>query len=145
RRRSARRGWRRSEAAGLSSLQRVGPEIGAANAGVGAYFRRRPCRNRPTAIEHLDALAQVHDQRHVVLDHQDAALVSRPDIDNELAQLVGFGDGEADRRFVEQKKPRLDGERARQSDAALLAVAQTGGKTMRFLYQLEFVKDGQCA
>ena len=118
-----------------ASLQRVGAEIGAANAGIGADFRRCAGCDRPAAVEDVDALAEVHHQGHVVLDHQDAAIVFGPDVDDEVAQLVRFGRREAGRRFVEQKEARIDRERAGKADAPLLAVAESGRGTMRLLGQ----------
>ena len=123
----------RREAARPRSLQPFGAEIGAADAGIGADFRRRAGCDRPAAVEHVDALAEIHHQRHVVLDHQHAATVLGPDVEDELAQLVGLGRGQAGRRFVEQKETRIDRERAGKADAALLAVAETGRRAMRLL------------
>src|SRR4051794_649360 len=48
---------------------------------------RRSHRNRLAVIEHGDALANAHDQLHVVLDEQDADLKAVADEADELHQL----------------------------------------------------------
>ena len=76
-----------------------------------------------------------------MLDHQHAATVFRSDVEDQLAQLVRFGGRKPGGWLVEQQEVRIDGERARQPDAAFFAVAETGGETMCFLAQPQVAED----
>ena len=58
-------------------------------------------------------------------------------VQDELAQLFGFGRRKPGGRLVEQEKARIDGERARKPDAPLLAIAQAGRRPMRLVGELQ--------
>ena len=75
------------------------------------------------AVEDMDSLAQIHHKRHVVLDHQNPAIVFRSDVENEIAQFLGFGRSKTRCGFVEKEEVWIDGESTRKTDAAFLAVA----------------------
>ena len=47
-------------------------EVGGGDVEVGADLRAASLGERPALVEHVDAVADVHDQRHVVVDQQDA-------------------------------------------------------------------------
>ncbi len=80
--------------------------------------------DHPSAVQHDDAVAEPHDQRHVVVDHQqaDSGLVAKP---REIAQeLVGFGRVHSGRRLVEQQVARPERQRPRDLEPALGAVVE---------------------
>jgi len=70
----------------------------------------------------MDALAEIHHQRHVVLDDEDAAIVFGPDANDNITQFFGLGGGEPGRRLVEEEKARICRQRAGKTNPPLLAV-----------------------
>ena len=60
---------------------------------------------------------------------------------DQVAELVGFGRREAGGRLVEEEEARIDGERPRKADAALLAVAQAGGEPVGLRGEPELGED----
>src|SRR5438876_2034745 len=55
--------------------ERALPEIGGSDVEVAADLPRRPLRERAAVVEHLDPVADLHDQRHVVIDQEHAGRV----------------------------------------------------------------------
>ena len=79
----------------------VGAEIGAAHVRVAGDLGRRADRNRSSLLEHLNAIAQFHDQGHVVLDHEDAAAKLAPDFGYRGGKLSRFLFAHAGGGFIE--------------------------------------------
>jgi hypothetical protein len=73
--------------------------------------------------EHVDAVGHVHHQPHVVLDEQDRGAVLA-NVLQQLAQRQGFGCIHPGRRFVQGEQFWLGCKRARDFQAALVAVGQ---------------------
>ena len=103
-------------------------EIGADDVRVLAHVGRRSFRDLPPEVEHDDAVGDLHDQAHVVLDQQDghAAIVpDRPDEPGERGDLLVV---QSRGRLVEQQEIRAPGQRARELDALERAEGQAGGR-----------------
>src|SRR5581483_2457915 len=81
-------------------------------------LRRRALRDLLAKVQHGDALAHLHDYRHVVLDEHDtdAEVADAPDVAGQLAALLLVAAG---RRLVEQEHLRPAGEGARDFRLAL--------------------------
>ena len=78
-------------------------------------------------IEHHDAVGEIHDEAHVVLhqQHRHAAVAQLPQQGREPLLLHV---PQAGGRLVEQQQHRIDAERARDLDDALLAERQAAGE-----------------
>jgi hypothetical protein len=74
-------------------------------------------------VEHRDGVADAHHHVHVVLDedHGDAVVA---DLADDGHQLLDVGRGQAGGRLVEQQQLRVERQRARDLQQALLAVGQ---------------------
>src|SRR4051795_10142513 len=58
-----------------SEVSATATQIRVRDVDVAPHLVRRPLRERPPLVEHLDPVAHLHDQRHVVVDQQDAGAV----------------------------------------------------------------------
>ena len=74
--------------------------------------------------QHGDAVGEREHRVHVVLDQHDGDFL--PQFLQQRHHARRFGDAEAGHRLVEQQQLRLGGERDREFELALLAVAQFG-------------------
>ncbi len=102
-------------------------EVGSGDVEVVADFAGSPLGERPPLVEHVDAVADLHDQRHVVVDQQDAALVvvaHRADDGGEVGHLRLR---QAGRRLVHEHEPGLHRERPRDAELPLVAVRERRG------------------
>src|SRR5947208_5232979 len=61
-----------SRAAGGSDITAAPAEVRVRDIDVLPHLRRRAGGERAALVEHVDAVAHLHDQRHVVVDQQDA-------------------------------------------------------------------------
>ena len=88
---------------------------------------RRALGDDAAVVEHADALADAHDQAHVVLDehHGDLELVA--DFDDAVHQFLGLVGVHARGRLVQQKQRGVRGQRAHDLQAPLRAVGQRAG------------------
>src|SRR6476619_8654476 len=88
-------------------------------------------------VEHLDPIAQVHDQRDVVGDEhdRDRLLVTEPA--DQPQQLLGLDRVHAGVRLVEQEDPWLGRDRASDLQAALIAIGQMARQPVALLVQPE--------
>ena len=96
-------------------------------------------------IEHRDALAQVHDHVHVMLDQDDGQLHTLVDPPDQLDQLERFLRIHAGRRLVEQEESGLQGERSRHFKLALKTVGQRPRNAGGILSQVHYPKQLHCA
>ena len=106
----ARRRGRRSRAS--PSLIRVVlahgalAEVGGGDVEVGADLARRALGQRRAAVEHVDAVADVHDQRHVVVDQEHAGAVVVAHGAHDGGELGHLGLGQPGRGLVHQHEAR---------------------------------------
>src|SRR5438093_6568100 len=70
---SSRSSSRSASGIGMGLDSRVA-EIRGRDIQIASDLRRSSCSERPPLVEHVDAVADRHYQRHVVLDQQDAGL-----------------------------------------------------------------------
>src|SRR4051794_26825023 len=120
-----------SSSAGASDIAPASAQIRVRNVDVLPYLGRRARGEGASLVEHVDAVAHLHDQRHVVVDQQDAramVVAHAADDGNELRHL---GLRQTGRRLVHQYVARLRGERAGDAELALVAVRQSGGAVVR--------------
>ena len=103
-------------------------EIRRRNVEVGANLVGRPLGEHPALVEHEDAVADVHDQRHVVIDQQDARLVVVPHRADDGGELGNLGLGQPGGRLVHQHEQRLHRERPGDSEPALVPVRERSGR-----------------
>ncbi len=101
----------------------AGSEIGLDHVGVGLDRARRALGDLGAEIEHHDAVGEIHHKAHVVLDqqHRHAAVAQLAQQRREplLLQMAQARGG-----LVEQQQQRIDAQRARDLDDALLAERQ---------------------
>ena len=102
-------------------------EIRRGDVDVRADLGRRALGERRALVEHVDPVADVHDQRHVVVDqeHAGAVLVAHRSHDGGEAGHLGLR--QAGGRLVHQHEARLGRERARDAEPPLVAVRERGG------------------
>ena len=81
-----------------------------------------------TVVQHGDAVADAHDDPHVVLDEQngDPKVVAQPR--NQRRHLGGLSRVHSRRRLVEQQEHGIVAERAGDLESALVAVRQVLGE-----------------
>ena len=87
----------------------------------------RSLGDRTTLIEHMDAVAEPHDDRHVVFDQQHAAVQAAADVADDLPQLVALALVEAGCRLIQQQEARTHGERTGDADTPLFPERQSIG------------------
>ena len=95
-------------------------------------IRRRALGDLHAVVEHGDALADAHDDLHVVLDeqHRDAEFFLRKT--DQVHELDFFRGIHAGGGLVEQEQLRAGGEGTHDFEPALIAVAETvGGRVIR--------------
>ena len=99
-------------------------EVGGGDVEVAADLVGRALGERPALVEHLDPVADVHDERHVVVDQQHAGLVVVADRAHDRGELGHLRLGQPGRRLVHEHERRLGGERAGDAEPPLVAVRQ---------------------
>src|SRR5262245_32340699 len=120
-----------TSSAGRSLLNRVdlllraaAAEVRVGDVDVAADLVRRALGERAALVEHVDAVGDLHDQRHVVVDEQDAGLVLVADRAHDCEEVVYLRLGESRGRLVHEHEPRLGGERTRHARLALVPVRE---------------------
>ena len=100
------------------------------------FFRRAACEHF-AVVEHVDVVADVHNQVHVVLDDQNGQIPALHDALDDDVQIALFLTVHAGCRLVEQQKARVAGERARDFHEALLAIREASGRRVCKLAQAQ--------
>ena len=99
-------------------------EVGGSDVEVRADLRGRSLGQRRALVEHADAIADLHDQRHVVVDQEDAGLVLAPDRAHHRREVGHLRLRQPGGGLVEQQEPRLGRESPGDSEPPLVAVAE---------------------
>src|SRR6185312_8771417 len=97
-------------------------QIGVDHVAVLAHLVGPAVGDLAAVVEHHDAVAQVHDHAHVVLDERDRGAELVVDVEDEARHILLLLDIHAGHRLVEQQQLGLHGERAAELDALLQAV-----------------------
>ena len=87
-------------------------------------WRRRADRDRHPEVEHEDAVGDLHDHPHVVLDEQHRQLALAAQAAHQPRDLGALGGVHAGDRLVEQHQARLHGQAARELHALAVAVRE---------------------
>ena len=92
---------------------RVLAEVGAPDVCARLDLVRQPLGNLAAEVEHHQAVRQVHDHAHVVLDHDHRHAPLLVEIDDEAGHVLLLLEVHAGHRLVEQDEVGLQGDRAR--------------------------------
>src|SRR6185437_2503647 len=135
------------EASDIRLLHRhpAAAQVGAHHVDVLADLRRRTLRQRAAAVEHVDALAYLHDQRHVVVDHEHAGAVLVADHAHGQGERGHLGVGQSGGRLVHQDVGRPHGQRPRHTELVLVAVRQGRRRLIGALGQLQEIEQSRRA
>ena len=124
-RRGSDRRWRATSGGaaggGAGALDRplVGAEVRGDDPGVVAHLVGRALGDDRAGLEAVDAVADRHHERHVVLDDEQRRAELGLDAGDERGERLGLALGDAGGGLVEADDPGLEGEDARQlADAA---------------------------
>ena len=91
-------------------------------------------------MQNGDAVRQLHDHLHVVLDDQDGEILG--DAAHQLHGVVRFRGAHAGGRLIEAQQLRLGGERDADLEVALLAVREIGGQLIGLVEQAHGLQHG---
>src|SRR6266566_912705 len=116
-----------SAAASGIGLHRGLAEIGGGDVQVAADLRGRSGREGPALVEHVNPVADAHHERHVVVDQQHTGPMVVADGADNLRELRHLRLRQARGGLVNQHESRLGDERARHSEAPLVALGQRAG------------------
>src|SRR6185369_1292861 len=116
-------------------------EVGIDHVGIGADVGGAPVADLPAVVEHDDAIREVHDDSHVVLDEDDRRPELVVDVEDEAAHVLLLLDVHPRHRLVEQQHLRLHRERAAEVDALLQAVGELADRRPAVRLDLEEVDD----
>ncbi len=113
-------------------------KVGLDDGGVFPDFLGRSLGDSLAVIEDEDALADAHDDFHIVLDQEDGERKAVADGKDHLHESVLFGGVHAGGGFIEEEKSRAGGQGAGDFEASLVAVGQRVGA---FLHEVPEVQD----
>ena len=85
-----------------------------------------PCKAHPPGLHDVGAVRDGECEVDVLLDQEDGHALA-PDLGDGLEDLAGDQRGEAERRLVQQEKPRAGHERAADGEHLLLAARERAG------------------
>ncbi len=96
---------------------------------------------RPAEVHGEDAVGEVHDQAHVVLDQDHREVQLGTDVEDEPGHVLGLLDVHAGHRLVEQQQLGLHRQGAAELDALLDAIRQHPDQLLAVALDLEEVDD----
>src|SRR5436189_1555337 len=117
------------------------PEVGVEDGRVLADLGGRAVGDLAPVVEDHDAVRDVHDHAHVVLDERDRRAELRVDVEDEAAHVFLLLDVHAGHRLVEQEELGLGGERAPELHALLQPVGQSAGRGLADRLDLQKIDD----
>ena len=100
-----------------------------------------PSATRRAGVEHRDLIGDAHDQRHVVLDHDDGDRAVA-DGHQQSGEFGGFAVVEPRRRFVEEQHARARHQRPHDLERLLRAHRQIDGGRIAKLRQSDEIEKG---
>ena len=112
-------------------------EVRRGDVEVAADLARRALGERPALVEHLDPVADVHDQRHVVVDEEHARVVVVAHRADDLGERRHLRLRKTRRGLVHEDEPRLGRERPCDAEPSLVAVRERAGRCVRIRLELE--------
>ena len=112
-------------------------EVGADDVRLLLDLGRRALGDLAPEVQHHDAVGDLHDQSHVVLDQQDGHAALVPDGPDQPGQRPDLLVVEPRRRLVEQEEPGLAGQRPGELDALERAEGEAGGRMVRHALEPE--------
>src|SRR5919108_2368034 len=120
----------RTERAGASLIVHEGrlAEVGSRDVEVGADLGGSPLGEGAALVEDDDPVADAHDERHVVVDQEDARVVVVAHGADDPREFRNLGLWQAGRRLVQQEELRLGGERAGDAEPPLVTVGEHPGR-----------------
>ena len=124
----------------MVSLPLPRPQVGLDDLRVVLDLVGRALGNDLAKVEHGDALADPHDQTHVVLNEEDSDLEGVPDLDDVLHELGGLGGVHAGGGLVQEEQTGIGCQGPDDLQPALGAVRKTAGLGVG---QVLHVKDTQ--
>ena len=99
-------------------------EVRGGDVEIGADLVGGPFRERRALVEHADAVADRHDQRHVVVDEEHSRIVVVANRADDVCELGNLGLGQSRRGLVEQDEARVRRERPRDPEPPFVAVRE---------------------
>src|SRR5512132_174761 len=137
---SARMGPYRAWTSFSSSSGILASEIGLDHVGVLLHLARRSLRDLPPEVQDVNALADAHDERHVMLDDQDGQVEVLPQPPDQRAELAHLLVVEAPGRLVEQQEPGAGDEGAGELDALQRSEGQARRRAVRQVGKAQIVE-----
>ena len=116
--------WSRIRVTGLDIRPHLLAEVGADDVGVALHLVGHAGGDRYAEVDDHHPVGEVHDQAHVVLDHDDRDVELVADVEDVAGGVLGLLEVHAGHRLVEQQQLGLHGQRATELDALLHAVRQ---------------------
>ena len=117
----------------------AGAEIGADHIRIRCTSAGVPSAILRAAVQHGDAVGDVHDHRHVVLDQDDRGAPLRVHFEDEARHVLFLALVHAAHRFVEQQHLGFQRQRAAKLDALAQPVGQRGRRLLADVLQFEEV------
>ena len=102
-------------------------QVGFDDLGIVADLIRGALGDDTAEIQHRDALADAHDQAHVMLDQQHSDVELIADAADGLGQLSGFRGVHTRGRLIQQQQLGAGGQRTHDLQTALCAIGQAAG------------------
>src|SRR5437763_9379439 len=127
-RRSRARSWPHLSAAMSTGRDSLLAEVGVADELAVADFGRGAGHEGLAEVEDVDRVADLEDQAHVVLDHEDADAALGEEVGEEMAEGLALLDVEAGGRLVEEEDPGAAGQGPGQFDQPALAGGDLAGQ-----------------
>src|SRR6516225_3622790 len=101
--------------------------------------RKLAFENLLARVQDDDAIGDVLDETHEMLDHDDGDSASRQHLDT-LGNPVEFGRIQPGGKFVKQQQARTGRQRAHQIEHLLLRVVEIGGRAVGEIGQVIFIE-----
>src|SRR5215471_18581866 len=105
-------------------------QVGGDDGGVAPYLCRGALGDLSPVVEDGDAVAQAHDEPHIVLDQEERGAIGADSLE-QASQFRGLGRVHPRCGLGEGEQPGLRCQSARELEAPLVAVGQRPGELLR--------------